>query len=117
VWRSVWRCKLDCSMYGVLCGDVRWTAVCMAFCVERSVQHTSPHRTPHLCDAPIFRPEDSYLLCVCMQLNVIRCNSNSPLLQLVVRQRSDFDEDMRTYREVGVQIHILSTSPLDLCER
>jgi hypothetical protein len=26
--------KLDCSMYGVLCGDVSWTAVCMAFCVE-----------------------------------------------------------------------------------
>ena len=40
VWRSVWRCKVDCSMYGVLCGDgkvdcsmygvlhgdVRWTA-------------------------------------------------------------------------------------------
>ena len=21
-------------VYGVLCGDVRWTAVCMAFCVE-----------------------------------------------------------------------------------
>jgi hypothetical protein len=26
VWHSVWRCKVDCSMYGVLCGDVRWTA-------------------------------------------------------------------------------------------
>jgi hypothetical protein len=24
-------------MYGVLCGDVRWTAVCMAFCVEIQV--------------------------------------------------------------------------------
>ena len=37
VWRSVWRCKLDCSMYGVLCGDASWTAVSMAFCVEMQV--------------------------------------------------------------------------------
>ena len=34
VWRSAWRCKLDCSMCGVLCGGVRWTAVCMMLCVE-----------------------------------------------------------------------------------
>ena len=34
VWRSAWSCKLDCSMYGVLCGDVSWTAVCMSFCVK-----------------------------------------------------------------------------------
>ena len=36
VWRSVWRCKLDCAqfelrtvmacMYGVLCGGASWTA-------------------------------------------------------------------------------------------
>ena len=24
-------------MYGVLCGDVSWTALCMAFCVEMQV--------------------------------------------------------------------------------
>jgi hypothetical protein len=28
---------LDCRMYGVLCGDVIWTAGCMAFCVEMYV--------------------------------------------------------------------------------
>ena len=28
---------MDCSIYGVLCGDVRWTAVCMTFCVEMYV--------------------------------------------------------------------------------
>jgi hypothetical protein len=28
---------LDCSVRGVLCGEVCWTAVCVAFCVERYV--------------------------------------------------------------------------------
>jgi hypothetical protein len=27
---------LDCSVRGVLCGEVFWTAVCVAFCVERN---------------------------------------------------------------------------------
>jgi hypothetical protein len=34
VWPSVWRCKADCSMYGVLCGDVSRTGVGMAISVE-----------------------------------------------------------------------------------
>ena len=32
VWRSVWTCKVDCSIYSFVCGDVRWTAVFMALC-------------------------------------------------------------------------------------
>ena len=28
---------LDCSVRGVLCGEVCWTAVCVEFCVERYV--------------------------------------------------------------------------------
>ena len=32
----LWQCGSIClvCVYGVLCGDVSWTAVCMAFCVE-----------------------------------------------------------------------------------
>jgi hypothetical protein len=31
----LFRSVLDCCVRGVLCGEVCWTAVCVAFCVER----------------------------------------------------------------------------------
>jgi hypothetical protein len=38
-----------------------------------------------LCDELVPRPEESYRVCVCVSLSVIRCNNNPPHLQWVGR--------------------------------
>jgi len=53
VWHSVWRCNLDCNMYGVLCGDVRWT----------EVQLTSPHRTPYILQSKLHLHTERHTYC------------------------------------------------------